>query len=709
MDALVSVINGLQDTAAVLGLSDQISFPSIAVVGSQSAGKSSVLESIVGQQFLPRGKDIVTRTPIILHFVNNRNHTDAPFAKFQGNDKVFTDFSEVEREIRRLTDEYAGTDGVSISRRPIILTITSPNVPTLSLTDLPGLIQIEEVGAQGRKAMIEEMVKEHVSNEEVIMLAVSDGQVDIANAVGVSLAQDIDPRGTRTVGVVTKIDIAGRQPERATQLRKLFENRLIRLREPWIGVVNIHDGHKGSEEARARDERNVFESTPELYKFREKNGVRYLATVLERLFHEHVMQQVPQLQTRISEVIMSVRRELDDLPQGGSGAPASLLTNEAMSLMQKYLRSIDDAIKGRPDDGDVRAISEGFHDDFFRTVDGEYDEWLKVSDEDITNLVHRARARDDGLPVPQMALDAIVRPAIARLGQPARLVAERSYMDFRQFCYRKAGVFDGHSNLRIMVIREARRLLEANRERVLAFVETLLKTEMAHLDFRNQDFLLDGPESFHTLWSDSIVAAAEAKLIQQGRLQSKEQYAAQQARIAQQQQQQQQQQGQPGQPAQAVAAPAGPQPAVAQPATQTKSDRQVHTRSSFSASQLEAMQADVIRATVRRYFQIVYWKFGDLVGKGVSCFLIEATREQLPMKLYAALRDGDVRQLMQEDPDVAAKREVRAVLFLSTIVPSPHLRIHLQCGYARVRMCVHLCGRGFVYVDDHLSHDDVLH
>lgn len=39
--------------------------PQIAVIGSQSSGKSSVLENIVGRDFLPRGTGIVTRRPLV--------------------------------------------------------------------------------------------------------------------------------------------------------------------------------------------------------------------------------------------------------------------------------------------------------------------------------------------------------------------------------------------------------------------------------------------------------------------------------------------------------------------------------------------------------------------------------------------------------------------------------------------------------------------
>jgi len=70
MEELLPIINRLQDVFLSVGMNDTIDLPQIAVVGSQSSGKSSVLENIVGRDFLPRGAGIVTRRPLVLQLIN---------------------------------------------------------------------------------------------------------------------------------------------------------------------------------------------------------------------------------------------------------------------------------------------------------------------------------------------------------------------------------------------------------------------------------------------------------------------------------------------------------------------------------------------------------------------------------------------------------------------------------------------------------------
>lgn len=64
------MLTQLQDAFNNVGISNPIDLPQITVLGSQSSGKSSVLENIVGRDFLPRGTGIVTRRPLVLQLIH---------------------------------------------------------------------------------------------------------------------------------------------------------------------------------------------------------------------------------------------------------------------------------------------------------------------------------------------------------------------------------------------------------------------------------------------------------------------------------------------------------------------------------------------------------------------------------------------------------------------------------------------------------------
>lgn len=156
MEQLIPVINRLQDVFAVVE-STPLDLPQIVVVGSQSSGKSSVLESIVGRDFLPRGAGIVTRRPLVLQLFHKTSHSSGPkewgeflhqvsvltvlhTAKTQPGKKYF-DFDQIRQEIENETNRVTGTNK-GISPHPINLRIYSPSVLNLTLVDLPGLTKV---------------------------------------------------------------------------------------------------------------------------------------------------------------------------------------------------------------------------------------------------------------------------------------------------------------------------------------------------------------------------------------------------------------------------------------------------------------------------------------------------------------------------------------------------------------------------------------
>lgn len=214
-----------------VGQSNTLTLPSIVVIGSQSSGKSSVLEAIVGHEFLPKGSNMVTRRPIELTLVNTPNG-ESEYGEFPALKLgKITDFSQVQRTLTDLN--LAVPDSDCVSDDPIQLRICSPNVPDLSLIDLPGYIQVASHDQPPElKQKISDLCDKYIQPPNVI-LAISAADVDLANSTSLRASRRVDPRGERTIGVITKMDLV--DPERGVNM---LSDRKYPLRLGYVGVVS---------------------------------------------------------------------------------------------------------------------------------------------------------------------------------------------------------------------------------------------------------------------------------------------------------------------------------------------------------------------------------------------------------------------------------------------------------------------------------------
>ncbi|KAF0992236.1 hypothetical protein HZS_2939 [Henneguya salminicola] len=178
MENLVTLIDFIRENLHRTNIHIEIDLPQIVVVGEQSSGKSSVLESIVGREFLPKGNGIVTRRPI----KNNGTGTNSTpefgiFSHIQG--KKFENFNDIEAEINNSTNFLLGNTQ-NISRDPIFLKIFSPRVVNLTLIDLPGLTKIPLIDQPNNiSEKLHGIVSEYISNPNSIILAIIPAITDI--------------------------------------------------------------------------------------------------------------------------------------------------------------------------------------------------------------------------------------------------------------------------------------------------------------------------------------------------------------------------------------------------------------------------------------------------------------------------------------------------------------------------------------------------
>ena len=348
MEQLIPIINKLQDVFNTVG-SDIIDLPQITVVGSQSSGKSSVLESIVGRDFLPRGSGIVTRRPLVLqlvHLDDPKAVEEAEFLHIPG--KKFTDFDQICQEIIDETERVVGS-GRNVSTQPIRLTLWSPHVLNLTLVDLPGLTKVAIEGQDPAIVQqIEDMVLGFIKKENSLILAVTPANQDLANSDALNIARRVDPAGDRTVGVITKIDLM----DAGTNAREILENHVYPLKLGYIGVINRsqHDiDTKKSMAAARKSEREFFENSNDYSDLADRCGTAYLEQVLNRLLMEHIRTCMPNLRRTVQTMLEEKEKELNgygDNPTANQGTMNAFV----LDVITKYLEYFTDLLKGHADD-----------------------------------------------------------------------------------------------------------------------------------------------------------------------------------------------------------------------------------------------------------------------------------------------------------------------------------------------------------------------
>ncbi|XP_059191865.1 dynamin-2-like isoform X3 [Centropristis striata] len=489
MEDLIPLINKLQDAFSSIGQTCNLDLPQIAVVGGQSAGKSSVLENFVGRDFLPRGSGIVTRRPLILQLVNCK----AEYAEFlHCKGRKFVDFDEVRTEIEAETDRLTGSNK-GISPIPINLRVYSPNVLNLTLIDLPGMTKVA-VGDQpvDIEHQIREMLMQFITKESCLILAVTPANTDLANSDALKISKEVDPQGLRTIGVITKLDLM----DEGTDARDILENKLLPLRRGYIGVVNRSqkdiDGKKDIRAALAA-ERKFFLSHPAYRHIAERMGTPHLQKTLNQQLTNHIRDTLPGLRSKLQSQLLSLEKEVEEYKNFRPDDPTRK-TKALLQMVQQFGVDFEKCIEGSGDQVDTSNLSGGakinriFHERFpFELVKMEFDE--KELRKEISYAIKNIHGVRTGLFTPDLAFEAIVKKQIIKLKEPCLkcidLVIQELINTVRQ-CTNKLG---SYPRLREETERIVTTYVRERDSKTKDQVLLLIDIELSYINTNHEDFI----------------------------------------------------------------------------------------------------------------------------------------------------------------------------------------------------------------------------
>jgi len=424
MDSLIMVMNKLQDVFSTVGSKQKVDLPQIVVVGSQSSGKSSVLESLVGKSFLPRGTGIVTRAPLVLHLIqptenkigdgdSKKSKDYATFIHKPG--VIYNDFNKVRQEIEFRTEEITGGQK-NITDESIVLNVYCKRLYNLSFVDLPGLTKVP-VGGQPEdiEQKIRDLVLNFIKNPNSIILAVVTANTDPATSESLHIAKSVDPNGDRTIAVVTKIDIM----DAGTDATELLSGEVIPVKLGIIGVINrsqkdIND--KKTVEQSLKDENLFFNQFyPDIA---QDHGTVVLGKQLEYLLIEKIKDTCPKLKAQLFEMNNKYEHEVKKFKEFTENYDRSLLdliTQTATSYKAGLDGQADLSFKGL---NGGATIAKYFKTNFSKDI-YEIDPLQGLSPDNIINVINNACGTNMGVFMPTDAFNHLVKKQIQLLEAPS--------------------------------------------------------------------------------------------------------------------------------------------------------------------------------------------------------------------------------------------------------------------------------------------------
>ncbi|XP_050784677.1 dynamin-1-like protein isoform X4 [Gopherus flavomarginatus] len=581
--------------------------------GVQSSGKSSVLESIVGRDFLPRGSGIVTRRPLVLQLVNvpfleERQHAASGETSTQAEEwatflhckhKTFTDFDEIRQEIETETERTTGTNK-GISLEPLYLKIYSPHVLNLTLVDLPGITKVP-VGDQPPdiEGLVREMILSYVSNPNCLILAVTAANTDMATSEALKLARDVDPDGRRTLAVVTKLDLM----DAGTDAMDVLMGRVIPVKLGIIGVVN-------------------------------------------RLLMHHIRDCLPELKTRVNVLTAQYQSVLQSYGQPIEDKNATLL-----QIITKFATEYCHTIEGTARNIETSELCGGarmcyiFHETFGRTLES-IDPLAGLTMLDILTAIRNATGPRPALFVPEVSFELLVKRQIKRLEDPSLRCVELVHEELQRII-QHCSTYNTQELLRFPKLHEAivevvtgvlRQRLPITNE----MVHNLVAIELAYINTKHPDFI-------DTALVSASVSSSSSSSKNDPPAEGIRRWKSDKVENA----------GMEEKPKGNTQPPMYSSPSRSH-AVNLLDTPMPATR---KLSQREQQDCEVIRRLIKSYFLIVRKSIQDSVPKTVMHFLVNYVKDHLQSQLVGQLyKQQLLDMLLTESEDMAQQRKEAAGL-----------------------------------------------
>lgn len=246
---------------------------------------------------MPSGDGIVTRVPLQLQ-LKSEQVPGEPYATFEHLGGKHFSLQEAHQEIVKWTS--AKCPGKDVRDVPLSMTIHKHGIVDIMLTDLPGLTEIAVEGQpENLPQTIEDLVRKYAQRKGNILVAISAATADIATSKALKVAREVDPRGERSIGIFTKMDMLCGEDV----ARKTLDNSQYPLKHGYFGVISRHS----DPQARRKEEEAFAESRSlsDVSNFGSDALVQQLGIIYKR----EMSKQFPEIQ----DVLLREKRNAEEM------------------------------------------------------------------------------------------------------------------------------------------------------------------------------------------------------------------------------------------------------------------------------------------------------------------------------------------------------------------------------------------------------------
>ena len=340
----------LLDAIDELRLGGELNLPQLVVCGDQSSGKSSVLEAISGVRF-PTNEELCTRfaSELILRRAkkpkfsvkispaSHRSVEERQSLKEFSPESDCTDLQRFPDVVEEALQHISKLEHRSkFFEDKLIAEIDGPQMPPLTLVDLPGLIHAS-TDTQGENdiATVRRLVKSYMSQPNSIILAVVAANNNFANQVVLELLKSVPCGQERTLGIITKPDLAIEGSPAELQGIRHAQNEVLRLRLGWHALMNRGFKERDvSLEERDSNERHFFTTSNWSEVSSGNLGASTLRIKLSNVLLKSIQTNLPRIQLDVKNKIAGseeLARKLGE-PNLTEGAERQQLTAVSTKL-----------------------------------------------------------------------------------------------------------------------------------------------------------------------------------------------------------------------------------------------------------------------------------------------------------------------------------------------------------------------------------------